>query len=75
MQALPAGGPEGDRTLDLRVANAALSQLSYEPVLTLDYYSTDSLNCQDPVARMRGMKSGMRNCGYPHHRLGAVSHF
>ena len=32
MQALPAGGPEGDRTLDLRVANAALSQLSYEPV-------------------------------------------
>ena len=26
------GGPEGDRTLDLRVANAALSQLSYEPV-------------------------------------------
>ncbi len=25
------GGPEGDRTLDLRVANAALSQLSYEP--------------------------------------------
>ena len=27
-----AGGPEGVRTLDLRVANAALSQLSYEPV-------------------------------------------
>ncbi|MBQ9906436.1 MAG: hypothetical protein IJM46_06675, partial [Oscillospiraceae bacterium] len=27
------------------------------------------------VARMRGMKTGMRNCGYPHHRLGAVSHF
>ena len=25
------GGPKGDRTLDLRVANAALSQLSYEP--------------------------------------------
>ena len=24
-------GPGGDRTLDLRVANAALSQLSYEP--------------------------------------------
>ena len=24
-------GPEGDRTLDLRVANAALSQLSHEP--------------------------------------------
>ena len=27
-----AGGPEGDRTLDLCVANAALSQLSYGPV-------------------------------------------
>ena len=26
------GGPEGDRTLDLCVANAALSQLSYEPI-------------------------------------------
>jgi hypothetical protein len=25
------GGPEGDRTLDLCVANAALSQLSYRP--------------------------------------------
>ena len=75
MPALPVGGPEGDRTLDLRVANAALSQLSYEPVLTLDYYSTDSLNCQDPFARMRGMESEKRNCGYPHHRLGAVSHF
>ena len=26
------GGPGGDRTHDLSVANAALSQLSYEPV-------------------------------------------
>ena len=26
------GGPEGDRTLDLRVANAALSQLSHGPL-------------------------------------------
>ena len=25
------GGAEGDRTLDLRIANAALSQLSYVP--------------------------------------------
>jgi hypothetical protein len=25
------GGDEGDRTLDLRIANAALSQLSYVP--------------------------------------------
>lgn len=27
-----AGGPEGDRTLDLHIANVALSQLSYRPV-------------------------------------------
>ena len=27
------GGAEGDRTLDLRIANAALSQLSYCPDL------------------------------------------
>ena len=30
--AFKASGPEGDRTLDLRIANAALSQLSYRPV-------------------------------------------
>ncbi len=28
---LSNGGDEGDRTLDLRIANAALSQLSYVP--------------------------------------------
>ncbi len=26
------GGAEGDRTLDLRIANATLSQLSYRPM-------------------------------------------
>jgi hypothetical protein len=26
------GGAEGDRTLDLRIANATLSQLSYRPI-------------------------------------------
>ena len=26
------GGPEGDRTPDLRIANAALSRLSYQPM-------------------------------------------
>ena len=30
------GGPEGDRTLGLCVANAALSQLSYEPSYKLN---------------------------------------
>lgn len=28
---LGIGGPKGDRTLDLCIANAALSQLSYRP--------------------------------------------
>ncbi len=32
------GGPGGDRTLDLRVANAALSQLSYEPISRIILY-------------------------------------
>ena len=32
LASLFSGGPEGDRTLDLRVANAALSQLSHEPI-------------------------------------------
>ena len=27
-----SGGAEGDRTLDLRIANATLSQLSYPPI-------------------------------------------
>jgi hypothetical protein len=27
-----SGGAEGDRTLDLRIANATLSQLSYRPM-------------------------------------------
>ena len=33
------GGPGGDRTHDLSVANAALSQLSYEPIFSTIYYS------------------------------------
>ena len=36
-------GPGGDRTLDLRVANAALSQLSYEPISSLPVSGTHIL--------------------------------
>jgi hypothetical protein len=32
-------GVEGSRTLDLRVANATLSQLSYNPLVLRRYYS------------------------------------
>jgi hypothetical protein len=31
-QTLLCNGAEGDRTLNLRIANAALSQLSYRPI-------------------------------------------
>ncbi len=31
-----ANGAEGDRTLNLRIANAALSQLSYRPIKVID---------------------------------------
>ena len=33
------GGVEGDRTLDLRIANATLSQLSYHPFAKKRNYS------------------------------------
>jgi hypothetical protein len=32
---MDSGGPNEDRTHDLRIANAALSQLSYRPVSVL----------------------------------------
>ncbi|MEN3363968.1 MAG: hypothetical protein V7606_1242 [Burkholderiales bacterium] len=38
-----SGGAEEDRTPDLRIANATLSQLSYRPILT------DSIDCRMPV--------------------------
>ena len=41
-------GAEGDRTLNLRIANAALSQLSYRPnrSLTILKYRPRSLNAR-----------------------------
>ena len=35
---LSGGGVEGDRTLDLGIANAALSQLSYHPTEEAGFY-------------------------------------
>ena len=40
------GGPGGARTHDLRVANAALSQLSYKPIPTERKYIINSAVCQ-----------------------------
>src|SRR5204863_5638838 len=36
------GGEEGNRTLDLRIANAALSQLSYPPTRSPELYRKGS---------------------------------
>src|SRR5688572_2424340 len=49
------GGVEGDRTLDLRIANAALSQLSYHPTRSPELYRiADADPLPDPLPRQRG---------------------
>ena len=53
MQVLCSGGPGGDRTHDLCVANAALSQLSYKPInMQRRYYITDCIFCQVILKRI-----------------------
>ena len=42
------GGAEGDRTPDLRIANATLSQLSYGPGIAGRDYGYEPLACQAP---------------------------
>ena len=49
------GGEEGDRTLDLRIANATLSQLSYFPKR-----GEDSIKLRSGVARVQGDLAGHR---------------
>ena len=53
------GGPGGDRTHDLSVANAALSQLSYEPILRTIYYSIKKRSVKRFLKKVlwRGAKS------------------
>ncbi len=48
-----SGGPEGIRTLDLCVANAALSQLSYRPLDTLYYIGVGILCLPDIILHLR----------------------
>src|SRR5215472_910462 len=43
------GGAEGDRTPDLRIANATLSQLSYGPGARGGDYGERDLCCQAPL--------------------------
>ncbi len=52
--ALVFGGPERDRTADLLVANEALSQLSYRPVLPANMQRTGKVSAaQDMPANGR----------------------
>jgi hypothetical protein len=46
------GGVEGDRTLDLRIANATLSQLSYHPEDVIITYSRAREPLTDPSNRL-----------------------
>ena len=43
------GGAEGDRTLDLRIANATLSQLSYRPTRRAILASARNLATPQPI--------------------------
>ena len=43
-----SGGGEGDRTLDLRIANATLSQLSYSPGKGGEYYQQSAISQSAP---------------------------
>lgn len=52
-------GEEGDRTLDLRIANAALSQLSYPPnVCSILYHSISHIKALSSLLPCFGTSSG-----------------
>jgi hypothetical protein len=53
---LKNGGGEGDRTLDLRIANATLSQLSYSPQKGLGILAAKAV--QAKVSRIGGPNLG-----------------
>ena len=60
------GGAEEDRTPDLRIANATLSQLSYRPIAELRYCRwtgahTAGAHCKAPVGRAEVHFSGERS--------------
>jgi hypothetical protein len=50
------GGAEGDRTLDLRIANATLSQLSYRPTIEAAQSSIRSQAGQTVRRRTRTLR-------------------
>jgi hypothetical protein len=48
------GGAEGDRTPDLRIANATLSQLSYGPISCLERFATNAADYGDRAIPCQG---------------------
>ena len=52
------GGAEGDRTLDLRLAKPALSQLSYSPAFKEQSSRTEIRTKKSFAHRSEAMKSG-----------------
>ena len=56
------GGDEGDRTLDLRIANATLSQLSYRPTAKHPAKSRSSQTASEcPAIKMRDFAAATDN--------------
>jgi hypothetical protein len=54
------GGAEGDRTLDLRIANATLSQLSYRPTRRAILASARNLATPQPITLL--VRPGASDC-------------
>src|SRR5580698_3673777 len=67
------GGAEGDRTLDLRIANATLSQLSYRPSKARDS-STVDWNVHLKVPDFPDMATCERDCIGPEVQAAVVAH-
>jgi hypothetical protein len=61
------GGAEGDRTPDLRIANATLSQLSYGPISCLERFATTAADYGDRALPCQG--------GYRHTTVGCLRRY
>ena len=55
-QGAKIGGAEGDRTLDLRIANATLSQLSYRPIAERGILASDLAPANQDCADRAGLR-------------------
>ena len=55
------GGAEGDRTPDLDIANVALSQLSYGPIIS----GADHVGARSPLSRLEALLSARDAAAWP----------